>query len=130
MHQAFTSLLVMTFTSHFQPGASERNAAVLGIRRLAIARTRATCAGSWLSWPFARASDSTLAYASAALLSIWAEDTSDDMLCLRSMPTAPPWVVCTLWQAHSAASARGRAARFAIFGNVLISISIMPRPRA
>src|SRR5215467_14105561 len=130
MHQAFTSLLVMTLISHFQPGASGRNAAVLGISRLAIARTRATCAGSWSSWFFARASDSTLEYASAALLSIWAEDTRGDMLCLRSMPTEPPCVVCTLWQAHNAASATAKAARIAIFGNALMALSIMPRPRA
>src|SRR5215467_11671216 len=57
------------------------------------------------------------------------------MVCLRSMPTAPPSVVCTLWQAHSAASARTEPARIAFFRNALMSItlmsiSIMPRPRA
>ena len=42
MHHAFTSGEVITFTCQFQRGASARNAAVLGIRRLATPRTRST----------------------------------------------------------------------------------------
>src|SRR5215813_4907814 len=52
------------------------------------------------------------------------------MVCLRSIPTAPPSVVCTLWQAHSDASARAEIVCFAIFINALMLVSIMPRPRA
>src|SRR5215510_9614069 len=51
------------------------------------------------------------------------------MVCLRSMPTVPPPVVCTLWQAHSAASARAEAAGFATFVNAVMPVSIMPRLR-
>ena len=40
MHQALTSFELTTLTSHCQPGASLRKAAVTGISRLAIARTR------------------------------------------------------------------------------------------
>src|SRR5688572_10362190 len=99
MHQAFTSPEVMTLTSHAHFGASGRNVAVAGISRCAIARTRCTCAALVLSTFFACAFLISCWYASCALLLTSASDRN--MVCLRSTPTVPGWVVCTVWHATS-----------------------------
>src|SRR5260221_2695024 len=105
MHHAFTSSELITLTSQFHFGASARNAAVLGIRRLATPRTLSTWAESRLSWFFLPASETTWPYACAALRSIWKDETSVDMDWRRSTPTTPPSVVCTVWQAARATAA-------------------------
>src|SRR5262245_56398470 len=91
MHQALTSGEVRTFTSHFHPGASFRNTAVCGMRRLAIPRTRSTCLGSWLTLPFGVSVWIVFWYSSDAALSISSEETRRNWL--RWTPTAPCSVV-------------------------------------
>ena len=96
MHQALSWSEVITWTSHFQPGASFRKAPVWTISRFAIVRTRWTCAGSRSSRPFCRAAAIVFAYSWEAALSTSADDTS--IAWDRSTPTAPAWVVCTVAQ--------------------------------
>ena len=107
MHHALSSSEVITWTSHFQPGASFRKAPVWTIRRFAIVRTRWTCAGLRSSRPFCCAAAMVLAYCCAAVLSISAAETS--IGCYRSTPTAPAWVVLTEAQPASAAAATAPA---------------------
>ena len=52
MHQAFTSSIEITCTSHGHLAASGRNTVVCGISRLVMSRTRFTMAGSLSSTPF------------------------------------------------------------------------------
>src|SRR5690349_11470344 len=58
------------------------------------------------------------------------------MLCLRSTPTRPVWVVCTDWQAQSAASAGAASQIVDLMTQFLLpadpesSPRIMPRPHA
>src|SRR5262249_53071083 len=91
MHQALTSGEVMTFTSHFQSGASLRKTAVCGMRRWAMPRTRSTCLGSRLTLPLGVSVLSTCWYGAAAALSRSADDTRRSWL--RWTPTVPCSVV-------------------------------------
>src|SRR5215813_6372734 len=91
MHQALISGEVMTFTSHFQSGASLRKTAVCGMRRLAIPRTRSTCLGSRLTWPLGLSLWITCRYWAAAAWSSSADETRRSWL--RWTPTAPCSVV-------------------------------------
>src|SRR5262245_60130230 len=91
MHQALTSGEVMTFTSHFQSGASLRKTAVCGMRRWAMPRTRSTCLGSRLTLPLGVSVLITCWYWAAAALSSSADDTRRSWL--RWTPTVPCSVV-------------------------------------
>lgn len=61
MQNALSVSLEMTFTSHFQPGASGRKIPVCGSMRAAIALTRESIAWSVFSAPFAAESALSLA---------------------------------------------------------------------
>src|SRR5258705_1162972 len=116
MHQALTSFEDRTWASHFHLGASSRNAAVCGTRRLTMVLMRCTWAGSRSSAFCFLASASTSAYAFSALALIGSEETS--MCWRRSTPTAVDLVVSTVWQPERT-TAETAAARMIARINVL-----------
>src|SRR5215510_14644690 len=79
--------------------------------RAAIACTRWTSAGSRSSAPLRRASSRTCAYACAAPLLMSSSLTSADIVCLRSTPTEPDSVVCTLAQPMATTNVESAAIR-------------------
>ena len=104
MQYAFTSSVVCTFTSHCHCGASGRN--VAGLRDQpardvlhALVHLLDRCSAPACPWPCAAPGR----YATSAPFSISCSDTS--MCCLRSTPTAPGCVVCTVWQAAASNAA-------------------------
>src|ERR1700712_5972996 len=98
---AFSSSLLIRFTSQAHWAESGRNVGAWAISRSAIACTR--CA--WLlvlsSTPFVDASVRVCWYDCAYIWFTWAVDSMLNMYCLRSTPTASPLVVLTAWQAAS-----------------------------
>src|ERR1051326_2535754 len=109
MHHALTSLVDNTWTSQGHFCASGRNTAVWGMSRLVMAFTRCTWAASLSSAPFFCASAIIWAYCFWELASTSCSETS--MCCFRSTPTAPCWVVSTVWQPDASAAEIARAAK-------------------